>query len=80
MQDTQCKWLPNITVETINNCGHFPMLESPLLLAASLARFIIFILPLSDARSHQGNFAALRRDTYSRSASFMRVCQPSPVA
>ena len=40
MDNTFRRWLPDLGIETLPNCGHFPMLETPLLLAASVERFL----------------------------------------
>lgn len=40
VDNTFRRWLPNLAIETLENCGHFPMLETPLLLAAKVERFL----------------------------------------
>ena len=39
MADTLLRWMPDVRLEVLPACGHFPMLELPLLLAAQLERF-----------------------------------------
>ncbi len=40
VDDTFRRWLSDLAVEILGSCGHFPMLETPLLLAASIGRFL----------------------------------------
>lgn len=40
MQKTWLTWYPNSELETLANCGHYPMNEVPLALAASIQAFL----------------------------------------
>ncbi|OGA52604.1 MAG: hypothetical protein A3F74_00410 [Betaproteobacteria bacterium RIFCSPLOWO2_12_FULL_62_58] len=40
MRRTLLSWLPNATLEVIPNCGHFPMQEAPIWLAARMEAFM----------------------------------------
>lgn len=40
MNNTYKVWLPNAEVTTLRNCGHYPMLETPLSLAAECEAFL----------------------------------------
>lgn len=40
VDDTFRRWLPDLAVEILGSCGHFPMLETPLRFAASMERFL----------------------------------------
>lgn len=40
MQETYGKWLSNVEISEIKNCGHYPMYETPLFLAAECEGFL----------------------------------------
>lgn len=40
MQNTFGKWLPNVEITKMANCGHYPMYEIPLALAAECENFL----------------------------------------
>jgi pimeloyl-ACP methyl ester carboxylesterase len=40
MRRTFLKWYPNAQLECCKNAGHFPMLEAPAPLAASIEKFL----------------------------------------
>lgn len=40
MKDTYGQWLPNAEIVELTNCGHYPMLEIPLRLAAEWEEFL----------------------------------------
>jgi len=40
MQGTYGEWLPNAQIMELPNCGHYPMLETPLSLAAECENFL----------------------------------------
>ena len=40
MQNTYNTWLPNAQITELPNCGHYPMLETPLSLAAACESFL----------------------------------------
>jgi pimeloyl-ACP methyl ester carboxylesterase len=40
MERTWMQWYPNTRLQVLAGCGHYPMLESPLALAATLAAFL----------------------------------------
>jgi pimeloyl-ACP methyl ester carboxylesterase len=40
MQATYMRWYPNATLESIANAGHYPMNETPVLLASSIESFL----------------------------------------
>ena len=40
MRETFLKWYPNATLETIANAGHYPMYETPVLLATMMESYM----------------------------------------
>ena len=40
MRETFLKWYPNARLETIDNAGHYPMYETPVVLATMLEAFL----------------------------------------
>lgn len=40
MQSTFGKWFTDVKIVSLSNCGHYPMMESPLLLAAECESFL----------------------------------------
>lgn len=48
MEQTLGQWLPNLSIEIIPSSGHVPMLETPLLFAAAIERFLCTRPPLNN--------------------------------
>ena len=40
MRETFLKWYPNATLETIDNAGHYPMYETPVVLATMMESYM----------------------------------------